>query len=399
MKELIPVNEAESLIRKHLTKAAVETIPLAQAQGRYLRENILADRPLPPFDRVMMDGIAISCSSYEAGKRTFPIAATQAAGTPAIELADKNSCIEVMTGGVLPSGCDCVIPVELIDVTDNTVTLRDDAKPRQGQHIHPTGSDTLAGQVLLSDGQLLNAPELTIAASCGATLLKVSALPRILIVSTGDELVAPEETPLTHQIRRSHATALSTLITSRQLGLVDTIHVSDSLNELKSALSDALNSHELLVITGGVSRGKYDYVAPVLKELLGTPLFHGIAQRPGKPLAYWNSEGSPPVFALPGNPVSVMACAARYLLPALTEILSGTQPIPQRLPASGNFNCPPHFTGLTACRVINGRIQLVPPSNSGNFLALAETDGVAELPGNSARKDLLNEPSNFYPWV
>ena len=94
-----------------------------------------------------------------------------------------------------------------------------------------------------------------------------------------------------------------------------------------------------------------------------------------------------------------MACAARYLLPALTEVLSGTQPTTQKLTASGSFNCPPHFTGLTACRLENGRIHLVPPSNSGNFLALAGTDGVAELPGNLARKDLLNEPATFYPWV
>ncbi len=417
MQALITVKEADALIRQHLTTATVESIPLAQAQGRYLREAIVADRPLPPFDRVMMDGIAIKHAAYAAGKRTFPIAATQAAGATAIKLTDENSCIEVMTGCVLPDGCDCVIPVELIQVSGNTITLSDEAKPKQGQHIHLTGSDTLADQVLLSSGLLLNAPELTIAASCGATSLSVSTLPRILIVSSGDELVAPEETPLAHQIRRSHATALEALITGKHLGTVDTIHLSDDRAELKSALSRALTSHDILVITGGVSRGKYDYVAPVLKELLGEPLFHGIAQRPGKPMAFWSCDEKQAraddssaasgeeckrvkktVFALPGNPVSVMACAARYLVPALTEMLSGTQPIPQKLTATGSFNCPQHFTGLTACRVENGSIQLVPPSNSGNFLALAGTHGIAELPGTLARKELLNEPAQFYPW-
>lgn len=420
MQALITVQEAENLIREHLATPPLETVSLTQAQGRYLGEDILADRPLPPFDRVMMDGIAIRFASYESGKKSFPIAATQAAGAPTTELTDPNTCIEVMTGGVLPKGCDCVIPVEHIDVSDNAATLHSDASPAQGQHIHLTGSDTSAGQVLLRGGQLLNAPELTIAASCGATSLMVAALPRILIISTGDELVAPEQIPLAHQIRRSHATALNTIITSKHLGHVETIHVSDNPGELTSALSSALNSHDILVITGGVSRGKYDYVAPVLKKLLGDPLFHGIAQRPGKPMAFWSHDGREEckrairaddgsaagreeckraIFALPGNPVSVMACATRYLIPALTEMLSGTQPTAQKLPASGSFNCPPEFTGLTACRVTNGRIQLLPPSNSGNFLALADTHGIAELPGNLARKELLNEPATFYPWT
>ena len=105
------------------------------------------------------------------------------------------------------------------------------------------------------------------------------------------------------------------------------------------------------------------------------------------------------IFAHPGNPVSVMACAARYLIPSLVEILSGRSPTPQQIPATGSFHCPSHFTGLVPCRINNGRIQLVPPSNSGNFLALAATDGIAQLPGELTGKELLNEPASFYPWA
>jgi molybdopterin molybdotransferase len=399
MQALITVEEADIIIRQHLTTAPVETIPLAEAQGRYLREDIVADRPMPPFDRVMMDGIAIKHSAYSTGKRTFPIAATQAAGAPAIELTDENSCIEVMTGCVIPKGCDCVIPVELIDVSENTVQLKEEATPKHHQHIHFTGSDTPQGQTLLTSGQQLQAPELTIAASCGATMLQVSALPRILIISTGDEVVAPDASPLPHQIRRSHATALHAAITGMHLGTVTAQHVPDDPDALHETLSKALTSHDILVITGGVSRGKYDYVAPVLKGLLGDPQFHGVAQRPGKPLAFWKNKNSPPVFALPGNPVSVMACAARYLFPALTEIASGSPPPQTTLPATGTFNCPPHFTGLIPCKINNGRIQLIPLSNSGNFLSLVGSHGIAELPGNLTRKNLLNEPATFYPWT
>ena len=399
MQNLISVTQAENIIRQHLTTAAVEIVPLSKAQGRYLREDILADRPLPPFDRVMMDGIAIAHASFASGNNRFPITGTQAAGTPALTLENADSCIEVMTGCVLPHGCDCIIPIEHIDLSENTASLHSDASPQAKQHIHSAGSDTAAGEILLSSGQVLNAAELAVAASCGATHLKVSALPRILIITTGDELVAPEITPLPHQIRRSHATALEALITGMKLGMVDSIHIADDPEALKETITEALPAHDILIFTGGISKGKYDYVAPVLTELLGSPHFHGIAQRPGKPMAFWKNSNSPLVFAHPGNPVSVMACAARYLIPSLVEILSGRSPNPQQLPATGSFHCPSHFTGLVPCRINNGRIQLVPPSNSGNFLALAATDGIAQLPGELTGKELLNEPASFYPWA
>ncbi len=399
MQNLISVTQAENIIRQHLTTAAVEIVPLSKAQGRYLREDILADRPLPPFDRVMMDGIAIAHASFASGNTRFPITGTQAAGTPALTLENADSCIEVMTGCVLPHGCDCIIPIEHIDLSENTASLHSDASPQAQQHIHSAGSDTAAGEILLNSGQVLNAAELAIAASCGATHLKVSALPRILIITTGDELVAPEVTPLPHQIRRSHATALEALITGMKLGKVESLHIADDPLALKDTITEALPAHDILIFTGGISKGKYDYVAPVLTELLGSPHFHGIAQRPGKPMAFWKNSNSPLVFAHPGNPVSVMACAARYLIPSLVEILSGRSPTPQQIPATGSFHCPSHFTGLVPCRINNGRIQLVPPSNSGNFLALAATDGIAQLPGELTGKELLNEPASFYPWA
>lgn len=399
MQNLISVTEAESIIRQHLSDAAAEIISLAEAQGRYLRQDILAERPLPPFDRVMMDGIAIAHASLASGNTSFIISGTQAAGASALSLEDPNSCIEVMTGCTLPDGCDCIIPVEQIDRSDKAATLHPNCNPQIGQHIHPAGSDTAAGEVLLKSGMQLGAPELSIAASVGATKLQVSALPRILIITTGDELVAPEDTPLPHQIRRSHATALAALITGMHLGMVENHHVSDDPQALRQIVSDALMHYDVLIMTGGISRGRYDYVAPVLTELLGKPHFHGIAQRPGKPMAFWKSPDSPLAFGLPGNPVSTMACATRYLLPTLKEILSGSAPTSHTLQSTGSFHCPAHFTGLVPCQLKNGRIHLQAPSNSGNFLALAGTDGIAQLNGELAGKELLNEPASFYPWT
>ncbi|MGB2266357.1 MAG: molybdopterin molybdotransferase MoeA [Akkermansiaceae bacterium] len=393
---MISVAEAETIISQHLDTSAVESVPLHTALGRYLRQDVLADRLLPPFDRVMMDGIAIAHASYAAGGTSYPISGTQAAGSSQLSLSDANSCIEVMTGCALPEGCDCVIPVEQIEVSGNTATLRNGDEHRLGQHIHPAGSDGPAGEILLHNGQRLGPTELTIAASVGATNLQVSRLPRILTITTGDELVDPETTPESHQIRRSHDITLQSVIGGMGLGTVESIHVRDDAEALNKAITGALSTHEVLILTGGVSRGKFDHVAPVLEEILGPPHFHGIAQRPGKPMAFWSHGIS--VFALPGNPVSVMACTARYLIPALRQMLGGSSWQAPTLPATGSFKCPAHFTGLVPCRIRDGRIQLAPPSNSGNFLALANTDGVAELTGDLAGKELLNHPASFYPW-
>jgi len=402
MQQLISVSDAAKRIQAQLILPPTESVSLTESQGRYLREAITSDRPLPPFDRVMMDGIAIDFAVWEQGTVTFPIAGTQAAGAPPVKLDNPQTCIEVMTGGVLPAGCNCVIPVEEISISKKSATIRPDYTPQRNQHIHETGSDTAKDKILVPAGTLLNAPELTIAASCGHTTLQVATLPRIAIISTGDELVAPDESPEPYQIRRSHATALRAVISSKKLGTVTEKHVADDPEKLKTTLQSALAENDILILTGGVSRGKFDYVAPVLESLLGTADFHGVAQRPGKPLAFWGADSSNntcSVFALPGNPCSVMACAARYLFPALIQILSGSAPKPQTLPATGQFNCPPSFTGLISCRLENGTLHLLPPSNSGNFLALAGTHGIAELPGKLTRTDITNHPATFYPWI
>ena len=428
MQTLITVQEAETQIRKQLSTLPVETVSLLDAHGRFLREDLIADRPLPPFDRVMMDGIAICYESFADGQRHFPIEAIQAAGEPSRSLSSPDHCIEVMTGCALPSGCDCVIPVEEIEMCDQSATLIESCHPKHRQHIHPMGSDTPQGNQLLKTGTQLQAPELTIAASCGYTNINVTRLPHIHIISTGDELVAPHETPLPHQIRRSHATALCSAIANQHLGIVTEEHIHDSPDAIHNAIETSLEQYDVLILTGGVSKGKYDHVAPVLQNLLGDPHFHGIAQRPGKPMAFWSttrainsaSEGKEgckrairaddgaakgreeckrTIFALPGNPVSVMACAARYLFPALTRILSDQWPEPMHLQTTGNFRCPSHFTGLVPSTLHHGKLKLHPASNSGNFLDLAGTHGVAELPGPLAGKELLNEPARFYPWT
>jgi len=289
MKPLISAEEASTIITNSLVQLPTETISIDSALGRVLATDICADRDAPPFDRVMMDGIAISMYNHKLGSWRYQIIGTQAAGAKKMVLQKGEYAIEVMTGAPLPTDADAVIPVEQIDLQENYALPHEGLEVNDFQHIHKQGSDCKTGDTLIKAGTQLGANELAIAASVGATEIEVTRLPRIHLITTGDEVVPPSETPTDFQIRRSTA-----------------------LNK---------SDNDILILTGGISMGKFDWVAPLLEKLLGDPAFHGVAQRPGKPFAFWNKEQSPKVFALPGNPVSVMATMHHYVLPSLRSML------------------------------------------------------------------------------
>ena len=391
MQPLISIQEAETFIFDHLPNLGQETVTLENGVGRILAAPITADRAIPPYNRVMMDGIAISFDRFNQGQRSFAIAGTQAAGMPPLTLTDPQQCIEVMTGAILPHGCDCVIKIEDIRVESQTAQLSPSCSASSGQHIHAQGSDKQQADALVNSSSLLAPPELAIAASVGQTELTVIREPKILLITTGDEVIPPAETPLPHQIRRSHASAICSSITSQQLGKVENVHVPDTANALESSLKSALKEYDVILLTGGISMGKYDYVAPVMDTLVGAPLFHGIAQRPGKPFAFWSGET--PVFALPGNPVSVMACLARYLLPSLRK-MRGEQWAPTSYPLAQDVTWNAPFPGLVASHLSKNQLHATPPRNSGDYSALAGSQGICELPSTSPSGTKLH----FYPW-
>ncbi|MFK7909880.1 MAG: molybdopterin molybdotransferase MoeA [Akkermansiaceae bacterium] len=412
MQELISIKQAYSVITESIKELGHEVVDLENAAGRVIAEQICADRPIPPYDRVMMDGIAISYESFTAGRRDFSIAGTQSAGIAAMEITDSNTCVEVMTGACLPRGTDAVIKVEDIKIQNGTAHLASDYVVEKYQHIHPLGSDQETGSVLVSEGTLLGATELAIAASVGHTKLKVYKSPSILLITTGDEVIPPDETPEPYQIRRSHYHAIRASIESHQLGNVTNVHVPDTKEDLKIALESGIKIYDVILLTGGISMGKFDYVAPVMQSLVGDPCFHGVAQRPGKPFAFWTWRRPPlstpradddavpagedckwAIFALPGNPVSVMACIARYILPVLRKMRGENwQPPSHSLTNDTIWNAP--FPGLVACSVSENQLHATPPRNSGDYTALAGCHGICELPTTKRAGSLVP----YYPW-
>jgi molybdopterin molybdotransferase len=377
--------EADALIGQHLQCLPIESLPLAQCAGAVLRENIYAERDQPPFDRVAMDGIALDSRAVAAGRRAFRVQATQAAGDPPLTLAANDACIDVMTGAVLPAGCDSVVPVEELTVSNGEAAFDAAVLVTPWQNVHRRGTDTRQGTLLVSSGTRLRAPEIAIAAGAGMARIRVSSQPMLAVISTGNELIEPGEPVLAHQVRRSNAYAIVSALRERGFQRVADDHIPDDAGELRDRLRFHLETHDVLVLSGGVSMGKFDLVPQALEELGVHAIFHKVAQRPGKPLWFGVAPSGAAVFGLPGNPVSTLVCLGRYVLPALFASL-GQQPLPpERLALGAPVTVNPPLTHFMPVRIEQddwGRPWAMPaPTNgSGDFTALAGTDGFVELP-------------------
>ncbi|MEM9058370.1 MAG: molybdopterin molybdotransferase MoeA, partial [Pseudomonadota bacterium] len=276
---MISVDEAQAIIVDALANAPAEPCELPAAHGRVLAEPLCADRDQPPFDRVMMDGVALRFSAFAGGRRRFTVQETQGAGQPASVLASDAHCVEIMTGAALPEGCDCIVPVEQLAVRDGVVELVNDDGVASGRFVHRQASDYCRGDVLLPSGTRLRAPELAIAASVGAARLSVARRPRIAVVASGDELVDVGDPVAPFQLRRSNDYALAGALAGRGFDTPPRFHVRDDPSAIEALIDDLLSRFDVLVLSGGVSMGKYDYLPGVLENLSVDVRFHRVAQR------------------------------------------------------------------------------------------------------------------------
>ena len=383
---MISVQEAQTQILSHTFDAPPISLAIQDLGSEVLRQNLYADRNYPPFHRVAMDGIAISLKAWTEGLREFVVQDIQRAGVPAMELLQPQNCIEVMTGAVLPKGCDAVIRYEDVEINASKALVKVELNLSSMYNVHQEGSDYQAGDVLVKAGQVLEAPHWSIAASVGEAEVQVSRRPKIAIVSTGDELIEVDEKPKAYQIRRSNAYTL--LASCRKNGFYDVKmeHIRDNPEEVRRTLQKILGESDILILSGGVSMGKFDFVPSTLTELGIQPVFHKIRQKPGKPFWFGVSEKKQMVFALPGNPVSALVCFHRYVLQALNKTL-GHDPnyLGQAhavLEEKVSFKKP--LTYFLPVQVRSGEDGMtyakpVKSNGSGDFASLGRSQGFIEL--------------------
>ena len=379
------VAAAQALILDRMRRAPATDVTLERCTGAVLRENVDAERDQPPFDRVTMDGIAIDYEAWRAGRRRYRVIGIQGAGVPPLAISGPGECVEIMTGAMLPGGTDTVIPVERLTVADGEAVVQASATVSRRQFVHPRGSDRPAGSRLLDMGQRLGPAEVAILAGAGRSRIRVAQPPRVAVVSTGDELVEVDQPIQPWQIRSSNDRAIEAALVRRFGARVTRACLKDDPAEILESIARLHEDNDVLVLTGGVSMGKYDFVPGVLEKLGVELVFHRIEQRPGRPMWFGISQASKPVFALPGNPVSTLVCLVRYVVPALWRAMGAGAvteewvSLAEEVRFAADLVC---FLPVKLRADPSGAALAEPcPTNtSGDYVALAGTDGFIELP-------------------
>ena len=377
---MITVEEAKHIILKNTQDFGIEEIPFLEAVGRVLKEDIVADRDFPPFNRVAMDGIAINHRFFEYGVRDFKTEGIQPAGTPQQTMENASNCYEVMTGACLPNNTDTVIRYEDVDINTLMATINID-EITEGQNIHVQGSDKTKEEVLIKKDTIISAAEIGVLATVGKAMVKVAKQPKVMIISTGDELVDTHETPLAHQIRRSNVYTLVSLLNDLKIP-AETTHITDEKSVLKEKIASFLQEYDVLLFSGAVSKGKFDFLPEVLNELGVKKLFHRVSQRPGKPF-WFGTTNNCNVFAFPGNPVSTFVNCLVYFYPWYKKSV-GISSEEKTVILAKDITFKPNLSCFLQVKLTseNGQVYANPiqGNGSGDLASLVEADGFIKLP-------------------
>lgn len=380
---MIAVEQAEKIIQSQLRNFGVEEVFYETALGRVLAENLYADKDLPPFNRPTVDGIAVNFSAYNEGLRSFRIKAIQAAGAKPMSITSSDECIEIMTGAALDDSVDTIVRYEDIEIANGVATIKN-IEIKKGQNIHLRGKDKKQGDIVAHAHVVITPALVGLAASIGKTTLLVKKLPRIAVITTGDEMVNAGEMPTPYQLRRSNGIVIRSAIETYKIN-VDLLHLKDDVELIKNKLTRYLKDYDVLLMSGGVSMGKFDYVPQVLEALGVKKLFHKVQQRPGKPFWFGSYENLKLIFAFPGNPVSVFMCLHRYFIPWLENSLGVKNSSPQYAVLQNDIHFPYPLQYFAQVKLnINSKGQLlatpVNTNGSGDFSNLIYTNAFMELP-------------------
>ena len=305
---MISVEQATKIVARETTALKPERVSIENALGRVLAEDIIADTDMPPFDRSQMDGYAVRAVDIKNAPVTMKLVGESAAGRGWHKNLKNGEAVRIMTGAPLPAGADAVQKIELTSESDDTVTINEPTST--GRYIVHKAKEIKKGNVVLKKGTTITANNIAVPAAFGYAKLKVAKQPRVAIISTGTEIVEIAKRPKRDQIRNSNSIMLKAL--SERAGALVTVYpiVGDSISDLRSQISEAARTADVLITTGGVSVGKYDLTKLALRQLGAEIFFERLRLKPGKPTVFARLKKTL-VFGLPGNPVS--AAVTYYL--------------------------------------------------------------------------------------
>lgn len=313
--------EAQEIIAAQIPRLASEQIPVQEAIGRILAEDIVASEPYPTFAASTMDGFAVLAEDPSPWREVI---GTQNAGDVVDLEVTEGYCLRIMTGAPLPPGADAVVPVEATEMAEDHVVIhQEDVQP--GQNIRPIGVDIAVGETLITAGTRIGAAEVGLLASLGMTPATVTRKPRISILSTGDELVEPEQTPGPGQIRDANRFTIAAKLAEEPVEITWIGISPDNRDDLEALLNERLAQDDIVLTSGGVSMGEKDYIKAILFEAEDVELFfRRLYMKPGKPLTFARKVDAF-IFGLPGNPVSSMATFDIFVRPAIHQMIGASR--------------------------------------------------------------------------
>lgn len=393
---MLSVHEATNILHQHrYSNLTVESVSLFDCLGRVLAEDIYADRPAPPYDRVAMDGVAVNISECAHSTCLQKKDGVAHAGMPRYQRQQQHSYVEVATGAILPLGTDAVIPYEHLTFDGESLSWHN-ITLKENLNVHLSGSDYASGAMLLKKGTLLQSQHISVLAAVGKTVLRVYTPYTVLIITTGDEIVPLDSEPMVHQVRASNSVHAAMLLQNFSFRTT-ILHIKDDIEHFERTLETHIDDYDIVVSIGGISKGIYDVVRNMLKKNAIPLYIDTVAQRPGKPFAFTFYRGKP-FFALPGNPIACITTARRYLIPYLFD--SYTTEIRPFLRTLGReYLFKKELTRFLLVQYDPTNDTLIPlhDTSSGNFSALVSSVGFLELP---AEQSIFPAGSlyTYYPW-
>lgn len=331
MREFISFEEALTIVLEHAAPGPTEHVPLRDAQARTLAAPVVSDADIPPFANSAMDGFAVRSDDLETIPVVLEVAQDIPAGSVPREPVAPGTCARIMTGAPVPAGADAVVPVEWTEPAgDGAVRFNRDIGA--GDNVRAAGEDVRRGARVLDAGEVITPPVIGMLATLGVAAVPVRRRPKVAVIATGDELVDAAETPRPGQIRNANGPALAAQVLSAGGEALPPLHAADDRTSLQRVVERALEA-DVLLFSGGVSVGDYDFVKEVLDAMGTRFLFWKVRQRPGKPIAF-GRMAERLVFGLPGNPVSSAMCFEQYVRPALARMLGRQSVVRPRFPAT-----------------------------------------------------------------
>ena len=321
---MISVNDAQSIIQKNIFELKSESVDLRSSSGKILSNNIKAKFPSPSFDNSAMDGFAVRSSDTFGATRTSTVSLKNidesSAGSPSDLILKKGECIQCMTGAKIPKGADAIIMVEDTSGFSNDKNVQIMIEVKRGQHIRKMGEEINEGDILIEKGTIITTSEIGVCASFGYSELAVSKKPKVAIFATGNELIEPGKDLKEGEIYNSNLFLFADLVKKAGSKILMRNVIKDDKSSLKSFLLEALETCDVIISSGGVSMGRYDYVREVFIDLGVKEHFWKVAQKPGKPF-FFGTNNQSLIFGLPGNPVSSYIGFMIWVWPVLKQLM------------------------------------------------------------------------------